>query len=202
MNPSDGGEGDAGRREAASSDAAATWNARYAASEDAVLPPARVLERHASRLPATDDESRDALDLACGRAGNGEWLAARGFRVTAWDISERAIEAIGKRPSSGIHRAEVRDVRTAPPEESRFDVIVVVRFLERGLCPAIARALRPGGVLYYQTFTHGLSNTAFLLGPNELLSLFPTLGVLHYREPAPDARGRAEAMLVARRDPT
>ena len=140
----------------------------------------------------------EALDLACGRAGNGEWLAARGYRVTAWDISAKVVEAIGARPASGIARAEVRDVLADPPAPETFDVIVVARFLERALCPAIARALRPRGVLFYQTFTHGLANPRYLLGPNELLELFPSLVVLSYREPAPGADGRAEAMLVAR----
>ena len=207
--------GGSGRRGAA----AAKWNARYAFSRDTVPPPAEVLSREARWLPSGEGDETGAgaagdkggegrlaaLDLACGRAGNGEWLAARGFEVCAWDVSERVIEALRARPGSGIRTAEVRDVLARPPAPDSFHVIVVARFLERALCPAIARALRPGGVLFYQTFTAGLANPDYLLGPNELLALFPDLTICSYHEPraAPVASGarraRAEAMLVARR---
>lgn len=179
------------------------WNARYAYSGDSVPPPAEVLSRFAACLPSAEPVGAQvrglALDLACGRAGNGEWLAARGFEVTAWDASEAAIEALSSRPGSCIAHREVRDVVAMPPPALSFDVIVVARFLERSLCPAIAQALRFGGVLFYQTFTHGLSNPAFLLGPGELTALFPDLEVCHYQEEDPVGKRRAEAMLVARR---
>ena len=181
------------------------WNARYAFSGDAVPAPSEVLSRHAGLLPRSPEpgsgEALRALDLACGRAGNAEWLGARGFETTAWDASEAVIDAVRARPASAVRHTEVRDVVARPPPEASFDVVVVARFLERGLCPTIARALRPGGLLFYQTFTHGLRNPDYLLGPNELLELFPSLAVLRYREPAPGADGRAEAMLVGRRAP-
>jgi len=93
----------------------------------------------------------------------------------------------------------VRDVSQQPPEPESFDVIVVSRFLDRSICPAISRALKPDGVLFYQTFVHGLSNPDFLLAPNELLSLFSELHILEYHEPVKDADGKAEARLIARR---
>lgn len=172
----------------------AKWDARYAFSGDTVPAPAEVLSRNASALP----DSGRALDMACGRAGNGEWLAARGFEVTAWDVSPVVIEALRSRAGSRIKTAEVRDVLASPPEPSSFDVIVVSRFLERSICPAIAAALVPGGVLFYQTFTHGLSNPTYLLEAGELPRLFPTLTVVSHREQTPDADGRAEAMFVGR----
>lgn len=202
------------------SDAAARWDARYAGGADAVPPPAAVLLRHARFLPeAGAGPPPRALDLACGRAGNGEWLAARGLEVHAWDVSRVVVDALRARAGSRLASACVRDVLREPPEPERFDVVVVARFLERSICPAIAAALRPGGTLYFQTFTRGPSSPAFVLGPNELLGLFPGLDVLAYREPGPaDGVGgdaahgtgygtkhgavngeRTEAMLVARR---
>ena len=179
---------------------ASKWNARYAYSGDAVPPPAEVLSRHERFLPALPGAPVPrALDLACGRAGNAERLGALGLEAHAWDASDVVIEALRARPGSRVADASVRDVVAEPPEPDAFDVIVVARFLERSICPAIAAALCPGGTLMYQSFTHGLSNPDFLLAPNELLDLFETLDVLAYREPPPDARGRAEAMLVARR---
>lgn len=159
------------------------WDDRYAASDEAPAPSA-VLVDNAHLLPARGD----ALDLACGLGGNALWLARRGLHTSAWDLSPRAIERLQRRATGLPLDARVRDVIAAPPEPGRFDVIVVGRFLERGLCPAIARALRPGGLLFYETFTRdrvderGPRNPAYLLAENELLRLFGGLIVRVYRE--------------------
>lgn len=184
------------------------WNQRHTDANDAIPPPADVLAAGARWLPAvgtaeqgpTSVDRPQALDLACGRAGNGEWLAERGFHVTAWDISDVVIEQIRQREPSRIRHAVVRDVIAEPPAAATFDVIVVAHFLARELCPAIAQALKPGGLLFYQTFTQGLSNPDYLLRPNELPGLFDSLRVLEYHEPPAGEDGKAEARLVARRD--
>jgi hypothetical protein len=67
-------------------------------------------------------------------------------------------------------------------------VLVVTHFLDRGIVPALAAALRPGGLLLYQTFsreavsTRGPSTPEWRLARNELLSLFAGLVVRAYRE--------------------
>jgi len=175
-------------------DSVSRWNARYATGEDRVPSPAEVLTRFAQRLPA----SGRTLDLACGRAGNGEWLARRGLRVTALDASAVVIEAIRTRRGSGIAEACVHDILRHPLPRDAYDTIVVARFLEREACADIAAALRPGGTLFYQSFSAGMRNPAFQLLANELPALFATLDVLHYLDPPAGADGRAEAMLVAR----
>jgi SAM-dependent methyltransferase len=108
-----------------------------------------------------------------------------------------------------VLEAAVRDVVREPPAVCSFDVIVVSRFLERSLAPAIVKALRPDGLLFYQTFIRdavgqgGPRKPDFRLGTNELLQLFASLTVLVYREEG--TRGdttegfRDEAMLVAAR---
>jgi len=99
-----------------------------------------VLSRGARWLPAIGDPAPLALDLACGRAANAEWLGTRGYQTYAWDFSEQVIADINARKHSSITLAEVRDVVAEPPDTGRFDVIVVSRFLDRGLCPAISAA--------------------------------------------------------------
>ncbi len=180
------------------------WDARYRDC-DKVPEPALVLTEFRHLLPSTGR----ALDLACGLGGNALLLAARGLETHAWDISPVAIDrlrqdAISRRLDV---RTEVRDVAAEPPRPESFDVIVVSRFLERHLAPALVRALRPGGLIYYQTFTAervgdtGPKNPAYRLGPNELLSLFSSLRLLVYREEGlagEVSKGlRGEAMLVA-----
>jgi len=177
-----------------SQDRIARWDARYAASPDRVPEPAQVLLDFPHRLPPRGR----ALDLACGRAGNGEWLGGRGLQVSAMDASSVVIEAIRARSGSHIAHATVHEIACQPLPIDAFEVIVVVRYLERDACAGIAAALAPGGTLFYQTFSAGQRTPRFQLAPGELLARFPRLDVLHYLDPPPGKDGRAEAMLVAR----
>ncbi len=181
------------------------WDTRYRKAGAAMA--GEVLAENRHLLPAKGE----ALDLACGLGGNALLLARTGLRTRAWDLSAVAIERLAaEADAEGLPLcAEVRDVVVAPPAAGSFDVIVVSRFLERGLCPALMAALRPGGLLFYQTFTRdkavpgGPSNPAFLLAENELLRLFDGLRLRVYREEGclgDVTRGlRNEALLVAQR---
>ncbi len=168
----------------ASGTLAAKWDDRY--REGGLPGAARVLAENSHLLPA----SGEALDLACGLGGNALLLAQAGLRTQAWDISPVAIERLNAAASTaGLPlNAVVRDALAAPPAPLSFDVIVVSRFLARDLCPALLAALRPGGLLFYQTFSRdkavpgGPSNPDFLLAENELLQLFTGLRLRIYRE--------------------
>lgn len=183
------------------------WDRRHAANGDDAPRPARVLAENLHLLPATGL----ALDLACGRGANALQLAAAGLETQAWDISTIALGHVARGAAAvgvGIH-TECRDVVANPPPPSSFEVIVVSHFLDRSLAPHLVAALRPGGVLFYQTFTRaavddtGPGNPLYRLAPNELLRLFSVLQVLVYREEdrvGDTGRGwRNEAMLVGRR---
>jgi hypothetical protein len=79
-----------------------------------------------------------------------------------------------------------------PPSElgkEQFDVITVFFYLYRPLFPALITALKPGGMLVYETFL--LENhlrfghprrREFCLEPNELLRLTESLTLHHYDE--------------------
>jgi hypothetical protein len=86
--------------------------------------------------------------------------------------------------------------------------VLVFRFLFRPLAGAIVRALRPGGLLLYETFTthqrdlgQGPGNPAFLLETNELPRLFAALEPIAYEEVVSERPPRPEALarLAARR---
>jgi hypothetical protein len=77
-------------------------------------------------------------------------------------------------------------------------VILVFFYLYRPLFPQLIKALKPGGVILYETFL--LENhlhrqhprrKEFCLEPNELLTLLRDVQVLHYDEG--DHRGTSEA---------
>ena len=184
------------------------WNQRYRDNPSENIPsPALVLSENAHLLP----DQGDALDLACGLGGNALFLAQQDFQVCAWDYSNAAIEQLKQVANNHEIKlqAEIRDVVKEPPASQSFDVIVVSRFLDRSLIPELIAALKPGGLIFYQTFIRekvidiGPSNPDFLLNPNELLDLFSSLKVLVYREEGlvgeVEKGFRNEALLVAQR---
>jgi len=151
-------------------------------------PVVQVLTENEFLLPATGT----ALDLACGIGANAIFLAEQGLAVTAWDIS---VVAIDKLTTYAVQQGlDINACQQNIVAESFikccFDVIVVSRFLDRTLSDAIIGALKPDGLLFYQTFTREKTspkppnNPDYLLAENELLTLFSPLRVVFYRENA------------------
>ena len=162
------------------------WDEAYGRPDKQPGEACRVLLGNRHLLPA----SGTSLDLACGLGGNALLLARHGLASHGWDISPVALNKLvqaGAQQGLTIH-TEQRDVENSPPPAHSFDVIVVSHFLHRPSSPAIAAALRPGGLLFYQTYHQqkvsdtGPSSAKFLLEPQELLKLFAELDVLYYRE--------------------
>jgi SAM-dependent methyltransferase len=104
-------------------------------------------------------------------------------------------------------QAEVLDLEAKPPVklgEASHDLVVVIHFLHRPLFPSLVRALRPGGVLLYETFTVEQARRGgrpacpdFLLGAGELPLLMAPLEVLRGREG--EYEGRMVSGVVGRR---
>jgi 2-polyprenyl-3-methyl-5-hydroxy-6-metoxy-1,4-benzoquinol methylase len=181
------------------------WDRIYSDRKPAQPQPAEVLLQNRHLLP----RQGVALDLACGLGANSLLLAEQGLEVHAWDISSVAIAQLDKlAQQSGleIHVLE-RDVSSQPPEPDSVDVLVVTHFLVRAMAADLIAALKPGGLLFYQTFcrdkvyAQGPSNPEYLLKDNELLQLFSGLKVRVYREESllgnHDQGWRNQAMLVA-----
>ncbi len=184
-----------------------SWDQRYRDTPDTAPLPIAVVRDYAHLLPV---EGR-ALDLACGRGGTALLLARCGLTVDAWDLSAVALgqlEAAAARDGLTI-ASRVRDVVAEPPPPACYDAITVGYFLDRRLTPAIMAALRPGGLLFYQTFgpervgDRGPRNPAYRLATGELLHLFAPLRVHLYREdgvPGDRARGlRGEVQFIGAR---
>jgi SAM-dependent methyltransferase len=116
----------------------------------------------------------EVLDLACGTGRHARFLAARGCSVLAVDRDAEAIAALAT--VAGVF-TRVADLEGAawPFASSSFDAVVVANYLHRPLFGPIFDALRPGGLLVYETFMLGNerfgrpSNPEFLLRPGELL---------------------------------
>jgi len=187
--------------------ARAKWDRIYAGLLESEPEPAFVLAENAHLLPPAGE----ALDLACGLGGNALFLARRGFGVAAWDLSPVAVAALASRASRlGLSiDAQARDVEAEPFPVGMFDVVVVSRFLARPLARPIVDSLKPGGLLFYQTYTRdkpgpqGPSNPDYLLAESELLNLFKGMRLLVYREEGSvgdlGAGQRGEAYFVGRK---
>jgi SAM-dependent methyltransferase len=154
-----------------------------------------------------------ALDVACGAGRNALHLAARGFTVTALDISAVALER-GRRAAAarGLdvewRCADLDDEPTAVLPPGPFELIVWVRYVHRGLMPHLLARLATGGVLLCEQHlkttaaVEGPTSAAFRLAPGELHNSASGLDVLHTYEGLvvdPDGRNVALAQLVANR---
>ena len=148
-----------------------------------------------------------ALDVACGKGRHSVWLANRGFEVDALDRNLDAIEAlntIAARSHLKIRAAQI-DLETDPPPSlgGEYDLVVGFNYLHRPLFPALRRAVKPGGRIFYETFTARQAerghprNPAFLLKDGELAALIAPFAVLRSREGELD--GRFIASIIAER---
>lgn len=161
------------------------WDRRYQTST-APGQPCEVLRQNLHLLP----DSGTSLDLACGLGANALCLAEQGLDSHGWDNSSVGLQklaAFAAQKNLSITTLQ-RDVEQQPPAPLSFDVIVVSQFLYRTIFPDLIHALKPNGLLFYQTFhqhkvsASGPSRTEYLLTRNELLQQLGELTVVYYRE--------------------
>lgn len=186
--------------------AAVRWDERYQRESDFWLErqPRQLLTTYAHLLPA----SGRALDAASGVAINGLYLAKLGLQVFALDISEIALKLAVQRASSiGVSlAAAVTDLSQTWLPTEHFKVIVNFHFLERATIPVYRRAIEPGGLLFFDTFTKRAvqpDTPDYYLDPGELRSWFQDFEIIYYSEqeldPSEHHPERGLAQLVARK---
>ncbi len=179
------------------------------------MAPSPLLQEFLPRLR----DSTPVLDLACGGGRNGLFLLGQGLEVVFADRSAEALDRVKvalqeQLPPDAAYRARLwqADFEADPPAplgEDEWGAILVFRYLHRPLLPAIRRAICPGGLLVYETFTTEQPrfgrphNPDFLLRPGELQDAFGAWEILYsFEGVVPDADGsrqQAIARLVARR---
>jgi SAM-dependent methyltransferase len=130
--------------------AEADWDARYAQKE--LVWTAEPNRRFAAEVDGLAPGR--ALDVACGEGRNAVWLAERGWRVTAVDLSSVGLaKARDLAAARGVEVDLVHaDVLAWDPEPRAFDLVAVIylQLPHDELAAALARAgaaLAPGGTL-------------------------------------------------------
>jgi tellurite methyltransferase len=194
------------------------WDAKHRlAAETPPSEPASIVRELMPLLPAGP-----ALDIGCGMGRHSLLLAARGQHVTAVDFSIVALDVLearahgmraGVRRSKSLHEIErtlhggleltQADLERTELPEHCYDLILCIQYLQRSLFSQMARALRPDGVLLFETYTRaqlefagGPRNPVYLLETGELREAFPELSVTFYRELS---AGQGIASLVAKK---
>lgn len=170
-------------------------------------PPAHFLVQQLHRLP-----KGKVLDVASGSGRHALFLASLGYQVEAVDRDEQALARLSAgaraRHLTGIG-SRVLDLETPSLQKSNlgheaYDAILIFFYLNRPLFPSLIDALKPGGVLLYETFT--VDNHAqrqhpkrreFCLAPCELLNLTPGLRILHYDEGLHEGTSGLESVYTA-----
>ena len=169
-------------------DAERYWDERYGQEE--ATPergPAAFLVEHRHLLPSRGR----ALDVAMGTGRNALYLASLGYEVTGIDVSGVAVERCRQEAARRSLRIEAvqADLESYGLPRAVYDVVINFYYLHRDMAPQLEEALRPSGVLVFESFTTeqrqfgwGPQNDEFLLRPGELRTLFPELEALAYRE--------------------
>jgi SAM-dependent methyltransferase len=152
------------------------------------------------------DVSHRTLDLACGTGRDAVFMALSGLAVSACDVLPDALARASDlaRRNGVALSTSIRDLEADPAlPDSAYDLISCFHFLCRPLMPHIARAVKRGGLVVYETFLRAQRerfgkprSDAHLLLPGELRSLFAGWQILIDREGLADPR-RMVASLVA-----
>jgi tellurite methyltransferase len=193
------------------------WDGRYARGEHASEEPnpllALSLDEFARGFFEGGARPR-ALDVACGAGRHALLLAARGFSVTAVDLSREGVRLTAERARA---RGLKVDARVADLEAGEFvvapdsyEVVCDFYYLQRDLFAALRRGVVVGGLfvaaIHLEDAGHSdrPMNPDYLLAPGELRDEFRGWEILHYRETDaddPDAgrHTRRSAEIIARR---
>ncbi|TQK28049.1 class I SAM-dependent methyltransferase [Arthrobacter sp. SLBN-53] len=171
----------------------ARWDAMYVEGADmpvAALP--AVFGGVADLFPRTGA----ALDIACGTGGVAVWLAQRGLRVQAVDVSAVAIVRARRfaEQSAVPVTFDVADLDAGLPSGEPVDVLLCNKFRNTALYGSMTARLKPGGLLAICVLSEvGATPGRFRAVAGELRAAFGALDVIA------DGEGGGQAWLVGRR---
>ncbi len=161
------------------------WDKKYQNTPE-LLKERRASKKLVDILDKTN--GKKALEIACGSGRNSIFLAKQGFNVDALDISKVALDTLNSKVFLNIS-TQCIDLENYTPPENSYNLIVMTNYLNREIIPALSNALKPGGILFIETYMNHPTNTKpnsnpdFLLKAGELKSFFNNkFEILDYEE--------------------
>jgi SAM-dependent methyltransferase len=132
-----------------------------------------------------------ALDIGMGQGRNSLFLAALGWEVTGFDISEVGVkQAQAEAAKRGLKiDAQVGDSMKYDYGKAKWDLVLgmyMYQYLDKNAAKVVA-SLKPGGVLIVEGIHRdinkgNLRGEAYGYRNNELLKVFSALRVRHYED--------------------
>lgn len=200
------------------------WNLRYREGAYATRKHPSVILRDWLTRVTPESEKPHAIDLACGTGRNALFLARRGWRVTAVDISEVALERLAATAADEDLEITCRRVDLEAGTERlgdligeaacdlgcdlAYDLAIIIRYANLPLVTSVGSLLRAGGHLIAEAHlvtekpVAGPGSTRFRLAPGELREAASGLDIIFGEEGIvedPDGRQVALAQIVARK---
>ena len=187
-----------------------SWNNKYQSRElSQVAQPATLLRTNKKLL--LEQSGRRALDIACGLGVNSIFLSELGYHVDAVDISDIAIDHISdvaKARKLSVNPLR-RDLRQVKLLENEYNIIINFNYIQRKLYGDMIKALKPGGLLFFETMNtdhtdilgHGIRRE-FTLEKEELRKAFASLQIIFHEEKihqTDDGKKRSLTSLIANR---
>lgn len=175
------------------------WDAKYGVPEYITSKePCEWLKDNADLLTGKGP----ALDIASGEGRNAVFAAEMGYETLAIDVSVTGLDKACALASEKevVIETRVVDLDDWAFEQNAFDLVLCFNFLDRRIFPDIRNTLKPGGLIFYETFTidyikYSNFKREWVLEHNELLKAFHEFRILRYREV--DRDNKAFASLVA-----
>lgn len=140
------------------------------------------------QVKLADDSNRpDVLDIGCGGGRDAIFMAKNRMNVIAIDHEQKVLKR--SKALANLSGANVKfkccDIKKQDClPDKQFDVITVVRFLNRESYDYIINQLKPGGVVLFQTFVEGVEafgspkNPNFILRKGELAEVFRDFDII------------------------
>jgi len=155
------------------------WNKKF--SEKANLLEQREASNHLQNI-INDGKGKIALDLACGAGRNTLFLAKKGFKIFALDISNIALDTVEKLVQKenveDLVHTSLSDLDEFAPEMPLYDLIIMSNYLDRDLIQRAKVGLKKDGLFFIETYMDDInnekkdSNPDYLLKKEELKSFF------------------------------
>ena len=146
-----------------------------------------MLEQSKIAFPLLESARPSVLDIGCGGGRDAIYLAKNKMNVIAIDHEPKVLKR--SKALANLSGANVKfkccDIKKEGclPKQS-FDLMTVVRFLNREIFTYIHDFIRPGGFVLIQTFTEGVEkfespkNPNFILKKGELAEVFAGYNII------------------------